>query len=481
MVALAGVVVSTKNQDPDPSCAEQEYYNTMMESRNRKVAVTDCANWLSGDISVAKDIPRYLEACSGDGDDERVSRVSAACSCIATSSVSSAASSTVVVTTTSSSPPSSHTSLTSIISTHLSVLDSSIVASTSEHPPTASSSASSHISSQSSASGPADTTFSATGSHTTSAPATVQSSSQTSDGSTTNTDTHSSDSTSASETHTSNSQSVDSSSSQSESAHVSSTDRGSALSTVSQSITASTVLVTSTIAVSTTVCPVTETAQPAPSPSGWDNTTTKRVTSTLYSTTTYTLTRCPPGASNCLAGNIPITKTIPVGTSILTTTKVIPTGTQSNQGASGTEQQVSPTQSGSAENDNNKKNGTPTPTGIQSPTSFTVINVPTTIHTIMNGVSAQILTVIPVTSALPVGNDGSSAEAPDAPYDANSWQAAEASRSGLTTKPMLPSNQTTAKDSTSSHLAVITAGAPGIASGAGIRVAFFVFVVALFL
>lgn len=155
-------------------------------------------------------------------------------------------------------------------------------------------------------------------------------------------------------------------------------------------------------------------------------------------------------------GNIPITKTIPVGETVLTTTEVLPTGKQTND-----EKKASPTPSVTGGNDSDE-NGSP---------SYTVISVPTTIHTVMNGVSAQILSVIPVTSALPVNK---------APFDANAWQAAEASRSGLTTKPMLPSNHTTVKGSTSSRLPVVTAGAPGIGSSDGVRVAFLIFVAAWF-
>ncbi|KAH8748891.1 hypothetical protein F5883DRAFT_653012 [Diaporthe sp. PMI_573] len=116
LAALASVVVSTNDKDHGSRCQGDEYYNKMMESKNRKTAITDCAKWLSGTITDAQEIPKYLKDCAGDKDRERVSRVSAACSCISTSSVpttlstrtqvSSTPSSTVVVTT--SSRPSSH-------------------------------------------------------------------------------------------------------------------------------------------------------------------------------------------------------------------------------------------------------------------------------------------------------------------------------------------------------------------------------------
>ncbi|KAG8162357.1 hypothetical protein KVR01_008122 [Diaporthe batatas] len=463
IMALSGVVVSTKGKGPGPSCPEQEYYNKMMESRNRKAAVTDCAKWLNGDISGAEDMPRYFRECSGDKDDERVSRVSAACSCIATSSASSTASSTVIVTTSTSSS-SSEVSSTSAVSTPPSVSDSSSVASTSEQPPTASSTDTSPTS------GHTDPTSTATGSHTTSAPATVSSSPQTSDGTTASTAIHISDSAFTSATHSSNSEPAHSSSSQFESTRFPSTDHSSSSSTISQSnqlettlsqaTTASTVLVTSTIAISTTVCPVIETPQPAPS--GEDITTTKLVTSTLYTTTTSTLTRCPPGATYCPVGNIPITKTVPIGETVLTTTTVVPAGEQSNA-----EKHPSSTPSVTPSRDNN---------GNENP-SYTVISVPTTIYTVMNGVTAQILTVIPVTSALPVGK----ASLSDATLEANAWQGAEAGGSDLAAAPPIPpGNQTAAKGSTSSRLPVVTAGAAGVGSSDGVRAAFLVFVLALF-
>lgn len=167
-------------------------------------------------------------------------------------------------------------------------------------------------------------------------------------------------------------------------------------------------------------------------------------------TTTYILTRCPPGATNCPVGNIPITKTIPVGTTVLTNTEVLPTGKQTS-----TDKDASPTPTVTGGNDNKD---------LKTP-RYTVISVPTTIHTIMNGVSAQILTVIPVTSVLPAGGKASPS---DPPFDANAWQPAGAG------------NQTTVKGPSSSRLPVVTAGAPGVGSSDGVRVAFLVFVLAWF-
>lgn len=150
-------------------------------------------------------------------------------------------------------------------------------------------------------------------------------------------------------------------------------------------------------------------------------------------------------------------------------------------------------------------------------TTFTVVTVPTTIQTIMNGVSAQILTVVPVTSALGVGNSAVAVPTPsstagadpyagngnsgagkeslssthdpshphatptDAPFDATAWQSTEPSRSGLTSKPMMPDKNTTVAGSTSSSPPVVTAGAPGLVGSDGMRVAFLVFALAAIL
>ncbi|KAG6355176.1 hypothetical protein INS49_004257 [Diaporthe citri] len=110
LAALASVAVSTKDKDYGPGCPGDEYYNEMMESKNRKAAVTDCAKWLGETITDPKEIPKYLKDCGGNKDEDRVSRVSAACSCIETSvpptlststHVSSTPSSTSVITTSS--------------------------------------------------------------------------------------------------------------------------------------------------------------------------------------------------------------------------------------------------------------------------------------------------------------------------------------------------------------------------------------------
>ena len=71
-------------------------------------------------------------------------------------------------------------------------------------------------------------------------------------------------------------------------------------------------VVTETIAVSTTVCPVTAT----PTPTGW-------TTSTVYATTTYTISKCAPTVKNCPYGHV-TTEIIPVSTTICPVTDVWP-------------------------------------------------------------------------------------------------------------------------------------------------------------
>jgi len=224
-------------------------------------------------------------------------------------------------------------------------------------------------------------------------------------------------------------------------------------------------------------------------------------------------------------GDLPITTTIPIGTTVLTITDAVPTPEHSNQGGSNTGQEVSPAQTSPAKNngsppgDDNKGEGTPTQTGGsnrdngkpgQTPTTLTLVTVQTTTHTITNGVSAQILTVVPVTSTLAAGNGGNSLPTPpstaeagphtggaapppgagnppaqtpsnphasptDTPVDATAWQPTEASRSGLDSQPTLPANSDTVTGSTSPRPPVVTAGAPGLAGSNGVHAAFFVF------
>ncbi|KAG8408714.1 hypothetical protein J3458_019732 [Metarhizium acridum] len=74
---------------------------------------------------------------------------------------------------------------------------------------------------------------------------------------------------------------------------------------------------TDTIALYTTVCPVSENAQP-PKP-----TTTKAAvmtTSTVYTTKTYTITECPPAVTDCPVGRV-TTEVIPVYTTVCPVTE----------------------------------------------------------------------------------------------------------------------------------------------------------------
>lgn len=116
-------------------------------------------------------------------------------------------------------------------------------------------------------------------------------------------------------------------------------------------------------------------------------------------------------------------------------------------------------------------------------TTTTMATVPTTIHTIMNGVSAQILTVVPVTSTLVV-NNSDSAQTSSPIADANSHAGntqlpspESGSSSGVTSKPMTPASNHPTTGSTSSRPPVVTAGAPGLVGSDGMRVAFLVFAV----
>lgn len=195
----------------------------------------------------------------------------------------------------------------------------------------------------------------------------------------------------------------------------------------------------------------------------------------------YTLTRCPPGAVNCPVSDLPITNAIPVSTTVLPgpdNTSVpggdTTSGNDSQHEGSDNKQEGTPTQSAGPDGDHG--------TSDAVSTTYTVVSVPTTITTIMNGVTAQILTVVPVTSAVTLSAGAEAASPTDAPpLGASAWQPAEASRSGLTSKPLVPppANGTAFAGSGSPrpHV-VVTAGAPGLVAGDGVRAALFVFVLA---
>ncbi|KAK0669591.1 hypothetical protein QBC41DRAFT_319644 [Cercophora samala] len=82
-------------------------------------------------------------------------------------------------------------------------------------------------------------------------------------------------------------------------------------------------VVTKTIAIGTTVCPVTTTDAPigtsSPLPSGY-------TTSTIYSTKTLTLTSCAPTVTNCPAGST-TTVVVPIGTTVCPISEVEATST----------------------------------------------------------------------------------------------------------------------------------------------------------
>ncbi|KAL2291424.1 hypothetical protein FJTKL_12828 [Diaporthe vaccinii] len=194
-------------------------------------------------------------------------------------------------------------------------------------------------------------------------------------------------------------------------------------------------------------------------------------------------------------GNLPISTVIPVSTTVLPVVDGVPTLEHGDQGGSETKKERTPTQPGVSD-------GKPD----VSSSTFTVVTVPTTIHTIMNGVSAQILTVVPVTSAVGVGNNVDSAPAPSSTADADphagsaQQAAAETGKSGAGNKSLSSTHETsqphaapavasfdanawqsTEPTSTSSRPPVVTAGAPGLVGSDGTRVAFVVFALAALL
>ncbi|QPC67345.1 hypothetical protein HYE67_009576 [Fusarium culmorum] len=77
--------------------------------------------------------------------------------------------------------------------------------------------------------------------------------------------------------------------------------------------------VTETVAVSTTVCPVTE--EHPSKPTGYSP--EKYTTKTIYSTEVYTITKCPPSVKDCPYGSV-TTKTYPVSTTVCAVTEEHP-------------------------------------------------------------------------------------------------------------------------------------------------------------
>ncbi|KAM3507304.1 hypothetical protein MY10362_001830 [Beauveria mimosiformis] len=80
-------------------------------------------------------------------------------------------------------------------------------------------------------------------------------------------------------------------------------------------------VVTETIALYTTVCPVTKTNHLPPKPTAKPSQPTEEMTmSTVYTTKTYTITSCPPSVPNCPIGHV-TTETIFVSTTVCPVTK----------------------------------------------------------------------------------------------------------------------------------------------------------------
>ncbi|KAK2608342.1 hypothetical protein N8I77_006960 [Diaporthe amygdali] len=518
------MAVSTKTSTKTPSCQADEYYNKMMESRNRKTVITDCAMWLNGTITDASAIPKHLKDCSGDDEGERVSRVSAACSCVVTAvpttsstnaHLSATLSSLAVIT---SSSPSNYIPSTSLSSTGLKS-STDIPPSTSSSTQRSSTTSSNHQVSMNSSSllnhekvsstGPQSSASSFTNvtvtntnpDYTTSTPpvfstpqsvhssfsAIYQSSSQSASSSAPPTG-QTSPPPNESQLMTSHSQSTSSSSTlESQSTTSPST------SIRSQTIASNTTVVTSTIAVSTTICPVTESPRPSPPQ---EQPTTQWSTSTIYSASSYTLTKCTPGVDNCPAGSTLVTTTlIPVSTTVSPVTNTVFMPEHETQGNSDTKNIVPTTQTGRS----NGNHGQPD----AASTSFTVVSVPTTIQATMSGSPTDVLTVIPVTSALPIGQSVGSSLAPSSSADAHAGElsspgvgpsdveqesaapvlseshphatrSTEPIRSGLTTNPTTPTNSIIVAGS--SRPSVVTAGAPGLLGSDGARFAFVAFV-----
>lgn len=176
--------------------------------------------------------------------------------------------------------------------------------------------------------------------------------------------------------------------------------------------------------------------------------------------------------------NLPITTVIPVSTTVLPTANTMPTPEHGNQGGNENKHEGTSTET-VGPNENHGKPGTPS-------TTFTMVTVPTTIHTIMNGVSAQILTVVPVTSTQVVENHSDSAPTASSIVDANSHAGnaqppSPESGSSSGSKSMIPAKNNPTTGSTSSRPPVVTAGAPGLVGSDGMRVAFLVFAVAALL
>lgn len=114
----------------------------------------------------------------------------------------------------------------------------------------------------------------------------------------------------------------------------------------------------------------------------------------------------------------------------------------------------------------------------------------------MNGVTAQILTVVPVTSTLAAGNNAHSAPTASSVADdkhpaggaqpaslatSSSGTGNEPSALGFISKPLLPANNSTVTGSSSPRPPVVTADGPGLAGSDGMRATFLVFAVAALL
>lgn len=189
------------------------------------------------------------------------------------------------------------------------------------------------------------------------------------------------------------------------------------------------------------------------------------------------------------------TTLIPVNTTVSPVTNTVFMPEHETQGSSDTKNVVPTTQTGRSNGDHGQPDSTST--------SFTVVSVPTTIQATMSGSATAVLTVIQVTSALPIGQSVVSSLAPSAIADAHpgevsspgagpsdtehesaapvlseshphATRSTEPIRSGLTTNPTTPTNSIIVAGS--SRPSVVTAGAPGLFRSEGVRFAFVAFV-----
>ncbi|KAK2021592.1 hypothetical protein LX32DRAFT_508568, partial [Colletotrichum zoysiae] len=289
-MGLGVIALVSVNANQYPNCEHDNCYNNLVDDRFKDKANVFCVEFLSGTTTAPYAIPTDFDNCQKD-----IKAISSACSCVTYTLTH-----TVPVTTSTSS-----SWITSITAPSTTVSTAESTSSTSSTTPSNTSSTSVSSTSSTASSSTSVSSTSSTASSSTSVSSTSSTASSSTSVSSTSSTSSSSTSVSSTSSTASSSTSVSSTlSTASSSTSLSSTTTIGTSSTTSSKTSTSSTTTSIPLASETTITyPVTDSS-------------TKLTTSTIYTTRVETLTQCAPNAVDCSLSPITTTQTIAVSTTV---------------------------------------------------------------------------------------------------------------------------------------------------------------------